>query len=74
MFIVEQNVVEVYRFNQKLTELSPPYEISCVAASEEYVAFGTEVSLFIFLLNSCVKYKFLWFVIGQQRLSIHMGW
>ena len=48
VFVVEQNVVEVYRSNQKLTELSTPYEVSSVAASEEFIALGGEVSISIY--------------------------
>lgn len=43
IFIVEENAVEVFRSNQKITDIPISYVGICIAATNEFVAVGGEV-------------------------------
>jgi len=47
LFVVEINVIEAIRSNQRVFELKPKYSPSAIAATRDIVAVGSEVSCLI---------------------------
>ena len=63
LFVVEIDVIEAVRSNQRVFELKPKYSPSAIAAMRDIVAVGSEVGSLIEILgqNSYKVVRIIWF-------------
>ena len=78
MFVAETSVVEAFRLNQKVAELSAGYGASSVDASEGILAVGGEVSSHLFDMYTIdtevdLRYSPLLYKIFRIRRFIFTG-